>query len=145
MSYDRILVATDDSAPAQAATDEAITLAEECEATLYALYVLEAAEPPPWFDDPALEPGVDTKAGQALDGVVSAAADRGFEREIVEAVVRGQTAQAIIEYASDNDIDLVVMGTHGRTGLDRFLVGSIAEQVVRESPVPVVTVRPGDA
>lgn len=140
MTHERILIATDDSEPAQRATEEAIALARSFDATLYALYVLETAEPPPWFEDPAAKPGVDTKAHQALDGVISAATERNFDREIVSAIVRGQTAPAILEYAEEHDIDLIVIGTHGRTGLDRALMGSIAENIVRESRVPVVTV-----
>ncbi|MFB6092835.1 MAG: universal stress protein [Haloquadratum sp.] len=140
MTHDRILIATDGSDPARAAANEAITLADECEATLYSLYVLDGVEPPPWLDDPELEPGIDTKAGRALQSVESVAEDRGFGTEIVESVVRGDTATAIIEFAKEHDIDLVVMGTHGRTGLDRLLIGSVSERVVRESPIPVVTV-----
>lgn len=102
--------------------------------------MLETNEPPPWFEDPAIEPGIDTSAGQALNGVVSEAQDRALESEVVTAVVRGQTAPAILEYADEHDINLIVLGTHGRTGLDRLVIGSIAERVVRESPVPVVTV-----
>jgi nucleotide-binding universal stress UspA family protein len=140
MSYDRILVATDDSEPARRATSEALTLAETFDATLHALYVLKAAEPPPWFDDPAAEPGTDTEAGVALNAVVSEAAERDFGSETVTAVVDGQTAPAILEYAAEHDVDLIVLGTHGCSGIDRLLLGSVAEAVVRESPVPVVTV-----
>lgn len=141
MTYDRILIATDDGDPAQQATAEAITLAEEFDATLVALYVLEAMEPPPGVTDREAEPGIDTKADQALDRVVSEAADRDLVTELVTAVVRGPTAPAILEYAGEQDIDLIVMGTHGRTGLDWIVLGSVAEHVVRESPIPVVTVR----
>jgi nucleotide-binding universal stress UspA family protein len=89
MTHDRILIATDNSDPARRATAEAITLAEAFDATLYALYVLETAESPPWFEDPALEPGLDTNAGQALNRVISEADDRGLESDVVTAVVRG--------------------------------------------------------
>uniref|UniRef100_UPI00387E9FE4 universal stress protein n=1 Tax=Haloarcula regularis TaxID=3033392 RepID=UPI00387E9FE4 len=49
--------------------------------------------------------------------------------------------QAIQAYVEDNDVDLVVMGTHGRTGLERYLLGSVTEKLVRTAPVPVLTVR----
>ena len=140
MSHDRILVVTDDKDPAREAIAEAITLAKAFDATLDALYVLEAVEPPPWVDDPAAEPGVDTKAGQALNQVGSEAADRDLEGEVVTAIVKGQPAPAILGYAREHNIDLIVMGIHGREGLDR-LIGSTAEHVVREAPVPVVTVK----
>lgn len=57
------------------------------------------------------------------------------------AVVEGVPRSEILAYVEDEGSDLVVMGTHGRTGLDHYLIGSVAEKVVRRSPVPVVTVR----
>ncbi len=141
MTHDRILIATDNSEPADQATAEALTLAEAFDSALYAVYVLDTAESPPRHDDLAAESGLETKAGQALNGVISAAAERDFEQEVVTAVVRGQTSPAILEYADAHDIDLIVIGTHGRGGLDRVVIGSVAEQIVRESPVPVLTVR----
>lgn len=50
---------------------------------------------------------------------------------------------AVRAYVEDHDVGLVVVGTHGRTGLDRYLLGSVTEQLVRTAPVPVLTVRPG--
>lgn len=141
MTYERILVATDGSDSAERAATEAVTLAKAFDATIHALYVLDVAEPPPWFHDSAAEPGIDTKAGRAMDDVVSEAADRGLETEVVTTVLRGKTAQAILAYADEHDVDLIVVGTHGRAGLDRLVIGSVAEHVVREPPVPVVTVR----
>ena len=54
---------------------------------------------------------------------------------------RGQEARGIIDYADENDVDLIVMGSHGRTGVSRVLLGSVAEKVVRRAPVPVLVVR----
>jgi nucleotide-binding universal stress UspA family protein len=63
--------------------------------------------------------------------------------DAVEAsVAQGTPHQAILEYVDYHDIDLVVMGTHGRTGLDRYLMGSVTENVVRLSDAPVLTVGP---
>jgi universal stress protein A len=56
-------------------------------------------------------------------------------------VVTGDPATSIIAVAREQDVDLIVMATHGRTGLSHFFLGSVAERVVRESPVPVMTVR----
>lgn len=56
-------------------------------------------------------------------------------------IVEGNPHEEILEYVSEHDIDMVVMGTHGRTGIDRVVMGSVAERVVRQSPVPVLTVR----
>jgi nucleotide-binding universal stress UspA family protein len=73
--------------------------------------------------------------------VASEARQYGINEDVVTVAVQGSTAEAIITYAEENDIDCIVMGTHGRTGLDRFVIGSIAERVVRKSSVPVMTVR----
>lgn len=56
----------------------------------------------------------------------------------------GDPTVAIISYVVENDIDLIVMGTRGKTGFERYLLGSIAEKVVRVSPIPVLTVHAGD-
>ncbi len=59
-------------------------------------------------------------------------------------MVTGEPADAISRFAEDHDIDLIVMGTHGRTGLLRLLMGSVAEAVVRRSKCAVLTVKPAD-
>lgn len=141
MVHDHILLPTDGSNPAKAATREAMQLVDSLDATLHALYVLEAGEPTPEVEDPKLKEGVDTKAEMALDSVQNEATKLDFEDDIIWSVVRGPTAQSILEYAANHDIDLIVMGTHARTGVDRLIIGSISEHVVRESPVPVLTVR----
>lgn len=60
---------------------------------------------------------------------------------VVIEIVEGNPHEEILEYVSEHGIDMVIMGTHGRTGLDRVVMGSVAERVVRRSPVPVLTVR----
>jgi nucleotide-binding universal stress UspA family protein len=57
------------------------------------------------------------------------------------AVIRGRPAPSIIEHAKDGGFDLIVMGTHGRTGLSHVVIGSVAERVVRTAPCPVLTIR----
>ena len=61
--------------------------------------------------------------------------------EVKEVLLEGHPSSEIIDFAENNDIDLIVMGTLGKTGLDRFLMGSVAEKVVRNSKVPVLVVR----
>jgi nucleotide-binding universal stress UspA family protein len=56
----------------------------------------------------------------------------------------GNPHEEILEYVSEHGIDVVVVGSHGRSGIDRLVVGSVAERVVRLSPVPVLTVPAGD-
>jgi nucleotide-binding universal stress UspA family protein len=57
-------------------------------------------------------------------------------------VVMGDASEEILKYVESEDIDLVIMGTHGRKGLEHIIFGSVAERVVKKSPVPVLTVNP---
>ncbi|MFW6434755.1 MAG: universal stress protein [Halovenus sp.] len=85
-------------------------------------------------------PQIEQRRTEHAEQIVEEAA-RQFEGLDVKTVVkRGEPHQAILDYADDG-IDLIVMGTHGRTGLQRYLLGSVAEKVVRLFDVPVVTVR----
>jgi nucleotide-binding universal stress UspA family protein len=136
--YDSILVPTDGSDTAQAAVDHAIDHAKRYDAALHALYVIE--EPP---TDEAAGPEVleslETTGERAIQEVIdeAEAADVGT---VEGSVATGSPYRAILDYVEANGVDLVVMGTHGRTGLDRYLLGSVAEKVVRSAPVPVLTV-----
>ncbi|WP_276259361.1 universal stress protein [Haloglomus litoreum] len=139
--YDTILVPTDGSEAATAALDHAADLADEHDAEVHLLYVTES---------PAIAPT--PAAGGVLEAlerhgeeIVDEAAERLRNRRVHTAVARGSPHRAILDYAASNDVDLVVMGTHGRTGLSHALLGSVAERVVRLSPVPVLTVRHDEA
>ena len=74
-------------------------------------------------------------------------AERAKDRDLsVETAVReGEPSKEIVEQAMDSDVDLIVVGTHGRGGFERALLGSVADKVVRTSHVPVVTVNPSDS
>ena len=63
--------------------------------------------------------------------------------EVVRSVIQGTPFVEIVRYAKSEGIDLIVVGSHGRTGLSHMLLGSVAERVVRKAPCPVLTVRPG--
>jgi len=65
-----------------------------------------------------------------------------FQKKVVENVRYGQPYREIVNYARDEDIDLIVITTHGRTGLTHMVMGSVAEKIVRFSPVPVLTIKP---
>ncbi|AQL44367.1 universal stress protein UspA [Halorientalis sp. IM1011] len=136
--YDSILVPTDGSDTAQAAVDHAIDHAKRYDATLHTLYVVE--EPPiDEGDAPEVLDAIESTGERAIQDVIDAA--RAADVGTVEgSVAEGAPYRAILEYVDQNDIDLVVMGTHGRTGLDRYLLGSVTEKVVRSAPVPVLTV-----
>lgn len=137
--YDKILVPTDGSEGTRGAVEHAIDLATTYDAALHTIYVVDTnvgidASIPGTLD--AFE-----EAGEnAIDEVIQQAEAAGVETT-VGTVVQGTPHQALLEYVEEHEIDLVVMGTHGRTGLDRYLLGSVTEKVVRLSDVPVLTVR----
>jgi universal stress protein A len=85
----------------------------------------------------AIERNIEGEVGKDFDKITKKL-DLPFKR----IVKTGVTFVEIIDYIKDQGIDLVVMGTHGRSGIEHILIGSVAEKVVRKSPCPVLTVRP---
>lgn len=136
--YDDILVPTDGSAGMDDVVDHAISLADRHDATLHGLYVVETA---PLADLPvesswdSLRASLRREGETALESLESRDETVPVETEIRE----GSPASEIVDYAQDN-CDVVVMGTHGRSGVDRLLLGSVAERVVRSADVPVTTI-----
>ena len=138
--YDSILVPTDGSETAAEAVIHALDLATQYDATLHVLSVVDPRQFSTVGADPSsVLAAVEEGAREAVEEVGAPATETDVPVET--AVRRGSPARTITEYATDNDVDLVVMGTHGRSGLDRYLLGSVTERVVRTAPVPVLTVR----
>jgi nucleotide-binding universal stress UspA family protein len=136
--YDRVLVPTDRSHGTQGAVEHAFDLAVTHSAALHALNVVETNLGVDASMSGTL--GALEEAGQtAVDEVTQQAKAAGVET-VTGVVTQGIPHQAILEYVDEHDVDVVVMGTHGRTGLDRYLLGSVTEKVVRLSDVPVLTV-----
>ncbi|WP_254278913.1 universal stress protein [Haloarcula marina] len=140
--YDHILVPTDGSDHAVAAAEYAASLAEVFDATLHLLTVVDVSAAAGPFsaggvDDEYLD-RLEREAESAIDALEPAVAGVDAVRS---AVVRGTPSDAVLGYTDENDVDLVVMGTHGRRGLSRYVLGSVAERVVRRSAVPVLTIR----
>jgi nucleotide-binding universal stress UspA family protein len=161
--YDGILYPTDGSEGATAALDGVRDLAETYEATVHVLHVTERS------DTHGLAGGTEVTGtggfGSGSGKTSSLMPERTRSEELGErareygAALVGEVAnqlgdvstrtevrggvphEVILDYADTHGIDLVVMGTHGRTGLDRYVLGSVAERVVRMADVPVMTVR----
>lgn len=138
--YENVLLPTDGSEAADVATDRAIEFADAFDATLHAVSVVD--DTALGFDvrSAAVGEELEDAATEAVADVAARATDAGVEN-VVESVPRGRVPQEILAYVDENDIDVVVMGTAGRSGADRVLLGSVTERVVRTSPIPVVTVR----
>mgnify|MGYP000150208067 CR=1 FL=1 len=144
--YECILVPTDGSAASERAVRHALELADVHGATLHALYVVDTGAMTGVTMETTWEGVSDMlyrEGDDALDGVRAMADEAGVALET--AVVEGSPAREIVRYAEGEDCDVVVMGTHGRGGIDRLLLGSVTERVVRSATVPVVTIRAGEA
>lgn len=136
---ERILVPTDFSDCSTEAFNDAITLARQTKATLLLAHVCDPNGSPVVFVviGPPVFPKLEI--GQALDRIAHHEREKGL---LIEThILKGDPSTEIVKAAEDLNCDLIVMGTHGRTGMKHFLMGSVAERVIRSSPVPVLVVR----
>lgn len=141
----RILLPTDFSANSVIATEYACELAEKFNAEIHLLHTLEFHHiATPDFGMglalPAFVEESKAAAEKALNNVLDPQWTAG--RKVVQSIVEGSPVKEIVGYARSQDIDLIVISTHGRTGLAHVLMGSVAENIVRSAPCPVLTVRP---
>lgn len=143
--YETILFPTDGSDASLRALDHAIELAETYGATLHVLYVVDVSYSYGDFDGAAVDltpmfEALREEGERTIETVEERAEAAGVD--VVGATREdGAVHRVILEYAEEIDADLLVMGTHGRRGLDRWLLGSVTERVVRAADVPVLTVR----
>jgi len=138
--YETILTPVDGSAPSEAAADHAIRLARDADATLSVVSVVDVeALSAAKLDTEALLDGYEAEAERHVAAVADRARESGVDVET--AVIRGAPYRAILDRAEAVDADLVVMGSHGRRGLERYLLGSTTERVLRLSPAPVLVLR----
>jgi nucleotide-binding universal stress UspA family protein len=146
-----ILLPTDGSEGAEVAVAHAVSLAQAYDATLHVLAVADTMSYGTFTTGgagtviSALEERCRENVAATETLVADLTSDDPGSPAVETAIRRGFPAEEILRYAEEQDADLVVMGTHGRTGVDRVLLGSVTERVVRRSPVPVVTVRQPDA
>jgi nucleotide-binding universal stress UspA family protein len=148
----RILVPVDFSACSKAALDYAMNIAERLGASVDVLHVWE----PPHYITPETVVYIPGEPGQSLSQYARSQANRAMEELLSSArrdhgpslsgrIEAGQAVGVILEHAKGDAFDLIVMGTHGRTGLSHLLVGSVTERVVRRAPCPVLTIRVPEA
>ena len=168
--YDNILYPTDGSAGSEAAAAHVRELASAFDATVHVLHVVDTPEGGLGTSGAVTDDENQGLSGQSPEGgyigghgdppdtddieprlaeYVTELTERSSESfdgiDLLTAVRHGDPHTAILEYAEENGVDLVVMGTHGRTGVERYLLGSVAEKVVRMADAPVVTVRADEA
>lgn len=140
--FRKILIATDGSDYTKSAIDYGVELAKNTGAKLYAIYVIDTAAFASIPMDAAWESMYELlkqEGDEATAYVADKAQAEGLEVE--RHTIEGHPAEEIRKFAENNSVDIIVMGTLGKSGLDRFLLGSVAEKVVRTSKNPVLVVR----
>ncbi len=144
MQIKTILFPTDFSNGARAAMDHVVSLARDYQARLILLYVIQDISIAEWYIPSSLSVAdliedMQKSAWHEMEkwGAEISPKVKGIEKM----VVRGVPFVEIIKTAREKNADLIVIGTHGRTGIDHMLFGSTAEKVVRKAPCPVLTVR----
>lgn len=144
-AYDDVLVATDGSEAAEAAVDHGIELAARTGARVHAVSLVDLGGVGTGAEDaPVLEwrNYLESAAERATGSVVERAEDAGVEA--VAAVREDSPVRGLLAYADEADVDLLVVGTHGRRGVTDAVLGSTAERILRRAERPVLTVRPSD-
>ena len=140
MKMKKILFPTDFSTSGDSALGYATSLARDTGATLLIVHV---EEPPLAYGGGEMYYGVpdpdQTELLKMLEAVVPTDPNVNFEHRLVS----GDPSDAVVRLAEEEHADLIVMGTHGRTGLKRLLMGSVAEAIVRRAKCPVLTLKDG--
>ncbi|WP_436347631.1 universal stress protein [Natronorubrum sp. FCH18a] len=146
--YERILIPTDGSDVAELAVEHALDIAAQYDAEVHALYVVDTdavayslgAEQVDRIRSGNFQGMTELRedAEAATDYVRERADARGLS--VVEHHSGGQPHSMIADYAKDHDVDLIVMGSHGRSGVRRALLGSVTERTLRSTTIPVLVV-----
>ncbi len=141
MRYRAIIIATDFSEASLLALETGLTLAQDCEAEVHLLHILN---PPVGMDPmgtvtPSI-PDLEEAAKSQLESLVPENTPEGVT--IHPVLLRGSPPKTIATFARKKDADLIVVGTHGRTGLGRLFMGSTAEALLRQAPCHVMVVKP---
>lgn len=141
--YRKILIATDGSESARFAVDAGIELARLSGAKIQAVYVIDifayysVPRDPRWEE--AMYAQFRELGREAVSYVKTAAEDIGVEVEPL--ILEGHPAEEILNFAKKQDSDMIVIGSLGKTDIERFLIGSVSEKIVRNAKVPVLVVR----
>lgn len=137
--YQTLLVPTDGSEGAQRAGEAAIELADRFGASLHVIHITDLQGVPETVDDDVRE-DLEVLGTDAIEAIADLARDKGIDvtTELIEST--DPIHECILSYVATTPVDSIVMGTTGRSGLERLALGSVAERTLRESPVPVLTI-----
>ena len=147
VSYSRILIATDDSECSKKALQHGLGLAKIMESSVALIHVIEPAAPTNYGADPLMgqQPIIIPETTEIQEENSKTMLDeisKGFQnvKEVFTFSRIGNPKQEILTVANEWAADLIIMGTHGRTGFDHFISGSVSESVTRRAPCPVLVV-----
>ncbi|WP_241431174.1 universal stress protein [Halococcus thailandensis] len=140
-----MLVPTDGSDCARAALETGVDVAREEAAGLHLLSVVDVTSLGADVRVQMQVQFLEENATEIVEDATAFATDASVE-PVSGLVALGTSIHGeILSYIDEHDVDLIVVGTHGRTGFDRYMLGSVTEKLVRTSPIPVLTVRPAKA
>jgi nucleotide-binding universal stress UspA family protein len=141
--YKKILIATDGSITAEKAANVGVKFACQSGAKVYAVYVIDVTSydsilmDESWTTDTCGE--LKKKGNDATSYVENEAKTAGLEAESI--ILKGNPAEKILDFADEHEIDMIVVGSLGNSGVERFAIGSISEKIVRNAKVSVLVVR----
>ena len=150
VDFKKIMIATDGSNCSKQVADRGIELAKLSSGTVYAVYVVSMIYLPSMYGDylspmnmntywESIREAFKTQGQQAVNYIKDLGEMKGIKVEPV--LLEGNPSAELIRYAEEEKMDIVIMGTLGKTGLDRMLLGSVAGNIVRHSKVPVMVIR----
>jgi nucleotide-binding universal stress UspA family protein len=138
--YDDILFPTDGSDPAESALEYALQIASEHEATIHILNVADTGRDSVTTVRGEVIDALEAEGQRIVEDAAQHARDRGAS--VVSEVLQGDPYETIVDYSNQSTTDCIVMPTHGRRGIHRFLLGSVTERVINTAEVPVISVNP---
>lgn len=141
--FKNILLPIDFSESSKKLIPYVLTMAQAFGSQIHLLYVVRDFKYLASFHVP--HPSLDTLENEVVvnaEKMIQRTCEEHFPSACITRVARGDAAAEIIRYAESEKIDMIIMGTHGRKGLDRTLFGSVAENVVKNAPVPVMVINP---
>ena len=139
--FDKILIATDGSNNSKAAVEKGLMIARQCESAVYVVYVIDMST---LSAAPLVTPAaVDVFHQLEVEGknTVERVKTMANDLNVKTFVISGRPAHEITEFAVENKVDLIVIGSHGTGGIERMLLGSVADKVIRTANQPVLVVR----
>lgn len=141
--YQKILIPLDGSTLAECVLPHAKAIARGCD--IAEMVLLRVVEPPPTLGGEAIDfvalQNADKEAAEAyLSRIQAELSSEGFE--VSYQVLTGRAAEAISEFVQNDEVDLIAIATHGRSGIKRLVFGSVADRLIRSSSVPILLVRP---